>query len=151
MGLRRLVAEEDFQAPPKKLYKIWKETPHHMPNVSPKNLQAVEHHDGDWKSHGHGSVKTWNYTCEGKVEVFKERVEFDDANFKVTLIGVGGDVFKFYKSFQCIWHFIPKGSGTLARITVEYEKLSDDMPDAINYLNFIVDFHRDTNAHLTKA
>ncbi|KAM7271672.1 hypothetical protein ACFE04_030886 [Oxalis oulophora] len=151
MGLRRVEAEEELQGPPEKYYHIWTKTPHNVPDITAKNVQSVEHHDGDWETHSHGSVKTWNYTVDGKIEALQETVEFDDANLKVTHVGVGGDVFKKYKSYRVVWQFIPKGNGTLAKITIEYEKLSDDMPDAINYLNLVVDMHKDIETHLIKA
>ncbi|KAM7270308.1 hypothetical protein ACFE04_029522 [Oxalis oulophora] len=133
MGLRRVEAEEELQGPPEKYYHIWTKTPHHIPDVTAKNVQSVERHD------------------DGKVEAFKETIEFDDANLKVTHVAVGGDVLKIYKSYRVGWQFIPKGNGTLAKITIEYEKLSDDMPDAINYLNLAVDMHKDIETHLIKA
>ncbi|KAM7275593.1 hypothetical protein ACFE04_019019 [Oxalis oulophora] len=149
MGLRRVEADLDLKAPAEKLYNIWRKDPHVMPNISPDILQGVEHHDGHWDDYDHGSHKTWNYTHEGKTEVFKERVEFDDPNLKVRLVGVDGDVFKIYKSYDGIFHFIPKpNGGTLGRITLEYEKLNDDVPDAISYLNFIVEFIRHSDEHL---
>ncbi|KAM7269905.1 hypothetical protein ACFE04_030073 [Oxalis oulophora] len=151
MGLRRVEAEEEFQGSPEKFYHIWRKTPHHTPEITGKNIQSVKHHDGDWDTHGHGSVKTWNYTIEGKDMVLQEKVELDDENLKVTHVGVDGDVFQYYKSFVCGWQYIPKGNGTLVKITIEYEKLSDDKPDAISYINFIIDIHKDIQTHLTEA
>ncbi|KAM7271244.1 hypothetical protein ACFE04_030458 [Oxalis oulophora] len=150
MGLRRIEAEEELQGPPEKYYHTWTKSPQHMPDIT-ANIQSVEHHDGDRETRSHGSVKTWNYTIDGKAEVLEEIVEFDDANLKATHVGVGGDVFKIYKSYRVSWQYIPKGNGTLAKITIEYEKLSDDMPDAINYLNTLVDSNKDIETHITKA
>ncbi|XP_071724930.1 MLP-like protein 328 [Rutidosis leptorrhynchoides] len=148
MGLRRVEAEIDLKSPPQKLYNIWKKTPHRVPHMTPKNIQANEHHDGPWDDHGHGSHKTWNYTLQGKAEVFKERIELDDANLKARHVGLDGDVFKIYKSYAITFQYSPKGTGSLGKITIEYEKLSDDVPDAINYLNFLVECNRDSDEHL---
>ncbi|XP_071724926.1 MLP-like protein 328 [Rutidosis leptorrhynchoides] len=116
--------------------------------MTPKNIQANEHHNDPWDDHGHGSVVTLNYTCEGKAEVFKERIEVADANMKAKHVGVDGDVFKIYKSYVIIFQYTPKGTGTLAKITIEYEKLSDDVPDAIPYLNLLVECNRDSDEHI---
>ncbi|KAM7275454.1 hypothetical protein ACFE04_017320 [Oxalis oulophora] len=149
MGLRKIEAEEEFDAPAEKFYEIWRKRPHHMPDIAPDHIQGVEVHEGDYETHG--SIKSWNYTCEGKPGVFKEKIHFDDENLKITLVGVGGDVFEHYKKYDCIFHFIPKGNGTLAKIIIEYEKISDDMPDPINYFNVNVAFIKDSATHLTKA
>ncbi|KAM7270078.1 hypothetical protein ACFE04_029292 [Oxalis oulophora] len=149
MGLRRVEAEEEFDAPPETLYKLWAKTPQHIPTMTLGKMQAVElHGDEDWEAHGHGSVKTWNYVYDGKIETYKEKIETDDVNLKVTHVGIEGSVFKYYKSVKVIWQFKPKGTGTLTSIMMEYEKLSDDVPDAMGYLNFMVEYHKAIDSHL---
>ena len=43
-------------------YDIWK-TPHHVPHAAGDHIQGVDMHEGDWDSHGHGSIKIWQYTA----------------------------------------------------------------------------------------
>ncbi|GAV73790.1 Bet_v_1 domain-containing protein [Cephalotus follicularis] len=146
----KVEAEVELKSPPEKLYNMFKKESYLVPVASPNNIQAVKVHEGDWETHG--SIKIWNYTSGGKTETFKEKVEFDDENLKVTLVGLEGDVFKYYKSYKGIFHYVPKGEGTLAKVALEYEKLSEDVPDPINeYLDFVVSFTKDMDAHLVKA
>ncbi|GAV67489.1 Bet_v_1 domain-containing protein [Cephalotus follicularis] len=112
----RVVTEVELKSPPEKLYNIFKKEAHIMPAASPNHLQAVEVHEGDWETHG--SIKFWNYTCDGRAETFKERIELDDENLKVTIVGLDGDVFQYYKSYKAIIHYVPKGEGTLAKVAL---------------------------------
>lgn len=58
----KLVSELEINASAEKYYKLFKDQAFHMPNVSPKIIQEVEVHEGDWDNHGHGSIKIWKYT-----------------------------------------------------------------------------------------
>lgn len=57
----KLVSELPINASAEKCYKIFKDNCKHMPNITPKFIQQVDVHDGDWDTHGHGSIKIWNY------------------------------------------------------------------------------------------
>ncbi|GAV67502.1 LOW QUALITY PROTEIN: Bet_v_1 domain-containing protein, partial [Cephalotus follicularis] len=145
----RVETEVELKSPPEKIYNLLKKEAYLIPVASPANLQSIEVHEGDWETHG--SVRIWNYTLEGKAETFKERIELDD-NLKVALVGLDGDVFKFYKSYKAIIHYVPKGEETLAKVALEYEKLSEDVPDPIyKYLDLVVTVTKDKDAHLAKA
>ncbi|CAI0410505.1 unnamed protein product [Linum tenue] len=91
----KLEAEVELHCSPAKFYDMVKNSVHDLPSHSPTHVQAVQVHEGDWDAHG--TVKFWIYTCEGKLEVFKERVEYDDAKKTVKLNGLEGDVMKLYK------------------------------------------------------
>lgn len=58
----KLVSQIEIKAPAEKYYQIFKDKCFHVPNISPKFIQQVELHEDDWENHGHGSIKTWNYT-----------------------------------------------------------------------------------------
>ncbi|KAL0005289.1 hypothetical protein SO802_012850 [Lithocarpus litseifolius] len=58
---------------------------------------------------------------EGESGVFKEKVELDDANRSVTLVGIEGDVMKDYKTFNPIYQVVPKGTASLAKLSIEWE------------------------------
>ncbi|KAA0035388.1 hypothetical protein IC582_024436 [Cucumis melo] len=145
----KFVSELEINAPAEKYYEIFKDKVAHIPNISPTIFQNVEVHEGDWDTHGHGSIKVWNYTLDGKAEVFKEQVEFDDENFAVTLIGLEGDVFEHYKSFQGTYKVVPKGpEHSLAVLTLQFEKLKDDSPYPYKYLDLMHTITKDIEAHL---
>lgn len=83
--------------------------------------------------------------------MFKERIEIDEENKIVKLIGLEGDVFKFYKVYNGIWHITPKPEGCSAKLTIEYEKLDETSPDPHIYLDFITRMTKDIDAGLVQA
>ena len=57
-------------------------------------------------------------TIEGESGVFKEKVELDDANRSVTQVGIKGEVMKDYKTFKPIYQIVPKGTGSLVKLSI---------------------------------
>ncbi|CAK9324084.1 unnamed protein product [Citrullus colocynthis] len=145
----KLVSELELNVSAEKYYKVFKDKVFHIPKICPSIFNKVEVHEGDWDNHGHGSIKIWNYTLDGKPEVFKEQVEFDDKNMAVTLIGLEGDVFEHYKTFKGIYRIVPKDfEHSLAILTLEYEKLKDDSPYPYKYLDLMNKLTKDIEVHL---
>ncbi|KAA0035387.1 MLP-like protein 328 [Cucumis melo var. makuwa] len=143
----KLVSELELNVSADKYYNVFKDKVCHIPNIS-DIINKVEVHEGDWDNHGHGSIKIWNYTVDGKPEVFKEQVEFDDEKLAVTLIGLEGDVFEHYKTFKGTYQVVPKDSEhCLAILTLEYEKLKDDSPYPYKYLDLMNKLTKDIEAH----
>ncbi|XP_041009777.1 MLP-like protein 28 [Juglans microcarpa x Juglans regia] len=145
----KLETEIEIKSAADKYYNIFRSTTHHFPKATPNIIQAVEVHEGDWETHG--SIKFWNYTIEGNAEVFKEKVELDDANRAVTLVGIEGDVMNYFKSFKGTYQVTPKGNGSLVKLTLEYEKLTEEVPAPIKYHNMMVTMTKDIDAFLAKA
>lgn len=58
----KLVSQIDINIAAEKFYKLFKDQSYHIPNKVTPIFQNVEVHEGDWKDHGHGSIKVWNYT-----------------------------------------------------------------------------------------
>ncbi|CAN1174467.1 MLP-like protein 328 [Linum perenne] len=148
----KVEVEAELKSPPAKLYNVLRKTAHEIPDHTPSKIQAIKVHDGDWESHGHGTIKTWHYTFEGKEQTLKERVEFDDANKIMTVNGLEGDVMKLYKVYKGIFEFISKGNGDgVVKAAIEYEKLDPSIPPPTKYLDFVVSFLKDVDAGLVKA
>ncbi|KAB1205735.1 hypothetical protein CJ030_MR7G028080 [Morella rubra] len=145
----KLEAELELKASADKFYSIFRSQAHQVPNATPDIIQHVAVHEGDWETHG--SVKVWKYTVEGKAEVFKEVVEFDDANRAATLVGVDGDVMKIYKTYKGTFQVTPKGDGSLAKLTMEYETLTADAPPPTKYFIMMINMTKDIDAHVVKA
>ncbi|CAN0839679.1 MLP-like protein 328 [Linum grandiflorum] len=148
----KLEAEVELKAPPAKFYNIFRKTAHHVPTHAPSNIQDVKVHEGDWDCHD--TIKIWNYTCEGKQEVFKEKVEFDDANKTAKLVGVDGDVMKIYKVYNVIYHLVPKADDPdrgVCKLTIEYEKLNPDVPPPTKYMDFVVSLTKNLDAGLANS
>ncbi|KAK7836104.1 mlp-like protein 28, partial [Quercus suber] len=96
--------------------------------------------------------KSFKGTYQGKSDlVFKEKVEYDDENRSATLIGIDGDVMQEYKSFKGTYQVVPKGTGSLAKLTIEYEKLSDDVPAPDKYITLMVNVTKGIDELIAKA
>ncbi|KAF2297106.1 hypothetical protein GH714_017464 [Hevea brasiliensis] len=66
-----------------------------------------------------GSTPTPSRSGDGRAEVFKEKIEFDEEKKIVIIIGLEGDVFKICKVLIVTWKLTPKGQGSLAKETLE--------------------------------
>ncbi|XP_065856773.1 MLP-like protein 328 [Euphorbia lathyris] len=144
-----IVAEVELKSGPHAFFKFWKEEAHNTPNHTSSHIKAVKIHHGDGKTPG--SIKIWDYTIDGKKEVFKEMIEVEEEKKMVKLTGLEGDVFKLYKVYNGIWHIIPKGDGYVAKITIEYEKLNPEFPAPHKYLDMVANFTKDIDAGLVNA
>ncbi|KAJ4709984.1 MLP-like protein 28 [Melia azedarach] len=144
----KLETQIEIKTPAEKFYKTWKAQCHNLPNATPDNMHAVEVHHGDWESDG--SIKVWNYSVGGRKETYKEIIETNDETRSVALVGLEGDVFKHYKSWKPIITATPKadGSGSVLTLTLEYEKLNEDVPVPHEYLDFMVRINKDLGEYL---
>ena len=83
---------------------------------------------------------------------FKERVELDDANKAVILHGLEGDVFQYYKSFKPVYQFVHRDEGSnIAKVSIEYEKLSEEVAAPDKYIRLMTNLVKDLDAHFIKA
>ncbi|KAM3705402.1 hypothetical protein ACJW31_03G077400 [Castanea mollissima] len=130
----KLGTEVEIKSTPEKYYNIFKGQAYHVPNAVPDHIQGVDVHE------------------EGKSDlVFKEKVEYDDENRSATLIGIDGDIMQEYKSFKGTYQVVPKGTGSLAKLTIEYEKLSDDVPAPDKYITLMVNVTKGIDELIAKA
>ncbi|XP_022985354.1 MLP-like protein 328 [Cucurbita maxima] len=93
--VEELSREVEIKAAATEFYNIFTHHSFNLPNIS-QPIQKVDVHDG-------------NYTIDGKAEIYKEREEFDDNDLLISMIGVGGDMFKYYKAFDVIFQVVPRG------------------------------------------
>ncbi|KAL6186939.1 hypothetical protein ACLB2K_043057 [Fragaria x ananassa] len=147
----KIEAEFEITAPADKFYNIFKSEAHHIPNTSQTGtITGVAVHEGDWETEG--SIKIWSYSIEGEVGTFKEKVEHDDVNKAITVNGLEGDVFQYYKTFKGIYQFIQKDDGSnIAKLTLEYEKLSEEVAVPDKYVRLMTNLVKDLDAHFVKA
>ena len=89
---------------------------------------------------------------DGKQEVFKERRENDDENMTVTLRGLEGHVMEQLKVYDVSFQFIQKSpSDIVCKITMIWEKRTDDSPEPINYMKFVKSLVADMDHHVIKS
>ncbi|WZZ10056.1 hypothetical protein YC2023_095977 [Brassica napus] len=141
------VTEVPLKGTVEKHYKKWRSENHAFPEAIGHHIQNVIIHDGEWDSHG--AIKTWNYTCDGKPEVFKERREIDDEKKTVTFRGLEGHVMEQLKVYDVILEFIPKSEdGCVCKITMIWEKRNDEFPEPSNYMKFVKSMVADMDDHV---
>lgn len=89
---------------------------------------------------------------DGKEHIAKEIVEvIDDENKLVSYKVIEGDLLNEYKRFKVIVQSVPKGQGGLIKWTMEYEKLSDDIPPPEKLMEFCLHATKDIEEHLINA
>ncbi|KAI9169739.1 hypothetical protein LWI28_017023 [Acer negundo] len=127
----KLEAVIEIKASAEKYYNIVKAQCQHLPNIASTNVLGVDLHE------------------EGRKESYKEKVEIEDENLSVTLVGLDGDVFKNYKSWKATFQATPKGEGSsVIKHILAYEKLNEDVSVPNAYLDFMVNVTNDIASHL---
>lgn len=62
-----------------------------------------------------------------------------------------GDLMEHHKAFKFTIQATPKGKGSVVHLTLEYEKLHENIQDSYSMLEFAVGMFRDIDAHLMKG
>lgn len=87
-------------------------------------------------------------STDGKEKVSKEIIEaIDKENKTITYKAVEGDLLELYKTFKFIIQFDTKGGNNMVRVTLEYEKLSKDVPDPNSLMDFCLNVFKDMEAY----
>ena len=118
-------------------------------DIAPHHLHKMDVHEGDLDTSG--SVKQLTFAVGDTVETLKERIEFDDENKKITYFILEGDLMKHYKSYKVILQVTAKGSGSLVKWTLVYEKVSQSAPEPTKYRDLMVNLTKDIETHLVQA
>ncbi|TKY68677.1 MLP protein 31 [Spatholobus suberectus] len=142
----KVVTEIEIRSSAVQFFNVFANQLHNLQNIS----GGVHHgklHEGDW--HDIGSVKSWTLTTEGKVETMKESIEaIDEENKLITFKFFDGEIGKNYKLFRLHVQGIDKEEGgSIAKWTIEYEKLNEDIPPPYRYLDVITTTTTDIDAH----
>lgn len=150
MGLRgKLVGQIEIKSDGDVFHEIFRHRPHHISDMSPEKIQGVDLHDGEWGTAG--SVVYWNFTHEGKRKGAKCIVEgIDEGKKSVTFNVVEGDIAESYKVFKSSVHVDTNGENNTVTWTIEYEKMKEDVPDPLSYLEFALHLVRDIEAYHLK-
>lgn len=61
-----------------------------------------------------------------------------------------GDLLTHYKSYKATVKTTPKPDGGSVKVSVDYEKLNEDVPAPDKYLDFVVNVVKDIDAHILK-
>lgn len=143
----KLETDVELKASAAQFHEVFWGRPHHISNVSPDKIQACELHDGEWGKVG--SIICWNYVHDGEAKVAKEVIEaVDPDNNSITFRVIDGDLMKEYKSFVVKIDVTPKGEGSVAHWTLEYEKLHDAIAHPETLVDFCVEVSKELGEHL---
>ncbi|KAI3897468.1 hypothetical protein MKX03_033219 [Papaver bracteatum] len=142
----KLVTASEVNYDADKYYEIWKNH-EDLPNVTPHipSVNVIEGHGTT-----SGCVKEWNYLLEGKNLHVHEKTIYNDETRTKHHSAIGGDIMKVYKKFVVTLVVNPKANrhGSIVSWTIEYEKLHEDYPFPIDYLQFFQFQIEDVNSHL---
>ncbi len=83
--------------------------------------------------------------------ITRRRSKQTNENKSVTLTALDGHALNIYKNYKAINQIVPKSEGDSVKVTLEYEKLNENVPPPTKYLDFIVDVFEVIDAHLLKA
>ncbi|XP_028752497.1 MLP-like protein 28 [Neltuma alba] len=139
-----------LNASAQKFHEMFTSNPHHIANISPAKIKSVTKLQGDFAKAG--SIVVWNYVLDGKDRVAKDVIEaVDSAENLIIFRVIEGDLLKHYKSFKFIIQVSPKAKGSVAHVTLEYEKLHGRIPDPHTVMQLATELSREIDASLTQG
>ncbi|XP_019188179.1 PREDICTED: kirola-like [Ipomoea nil] len=146
MGLKgKLVAQVEISFHGDLYYEIFREKPHHLPSMT-SLIHAV---DGQWGTQGCTII--FKYTQDGKTEMVEHVMEtIDDEKKILKYRAIKGDVLKSYKSFVVICQVDTNDDDNFVTWTMVYEKLKEEIPEPLTYLEYFIKFTKEMDNHHAK-
>ncbi|XP_059308777.1 MLP-like protein 43 [Lycium ferocissimum] len=146
MGLNgKLVASLEVKCGGHLFHDLYQTSCHHVSNIIPEKIHHFNIHEGDDMKAG--SVIGWKFNHNGKVNVTKQLIEaIDDEKKSITWKVIEGDTLVQYSAFTITASF----ENNWATWTFVYEKKTEDTPEPISLLGFLLDVTKDIEAHLHK-
>ncbi|GKA87983.1 kirola-like protein [Tanacetum coccineum] len=127
-------------------HELWKANPHKVTEASPTCIQNCQVHEGELGTVG--SILFWNYIHDDKERVAKTLIhDIDEEKKSVSFKILEGDLLELYKTFEIKVHVDTNGSDNLVTWTVEYEKLSPNVPDPDTLMDFYTKLTKDIETH----
>ncbi|OIW01981.1 hypothetical protein TanjilG_14012 [Lupinus angustifolius] len=147
----KISTEVEINIPAQELFNLFAKKLHDLQHITDRIHEGKVHHGDDW--HSGDSVKHWSYTIDDKVITSKEKIEFIDEEKKsITFDLFEGDVSQYYKILKINLQVIDKDDGgAIAKWTVEYEKVDENVEPPNGYLEFLTKITKDSNHHLLNA
>ncbi|KAK9115279.1 hypothetical protein Syun_022076 [Stephania yunnanensis] len=141
--------ESEINCPADKMYDLFKNHLTQLPILFPEIFKSAEVLEGDGKSIG--SVRHWTYlihhTSDEVLEVTEKITEVDDENKSLTFSALEGDVLKTYKRFHGKVTVTPKGTGSLVKWHIIYDKENEDDPHPHPYLDIVQGLNKKFEQH----
>ncbi|KAJ4950664.1 hypothetical protein NE237_027496 [Protea cynaroides] len=134
-----------------KYFDGWKDIGALFSKAIPDDIHKSEVHEGDGRSVG--SINSYCFVLGGNtVASIKAKAEtIDEENKTVTFSACGGHHEELYSKYTLNVQVLTKHGKNLVKGTVEYEKLNEEIPEPINYLDVAIKFAKGLDAHLLQA
>ncbi|KAG8382762.1 hypothetical protein BUALT_Bualt05G0111000 [Buddleja alternifolia] len=123
-----LVSQISIKSDGDVIIELFRDKPHHLPNICPDLIESVDLHSGQWGVVG--SVVIWKYLLEGKKGVVsKDIIEATDEKKKsVTYNLMEGDLQEHYKTMKFTISVDTSEEDDVVTLIFEYEKNTEDVP-----------------------
>ncbi|GMI87640.1 MLP-like protein 31 [Hibiscus trionum] len=145
--IRKMERQVVIESPADKFYDAFRTKARWIPKMSNGIMTDGKLVQGDWNTVG--AIRLWSYVSQGKTEMVKELYEsVDDKNKKMVFKMVEGQVLSYYKSWRTVFNIMPFGQGSLVKWSMEFEKQNDDIPDPVEYADFLVTLAKNIDAYL---
>nr|GLL32918.1 kirola-like [Ipomoea trifida] len=137
MGLKgKLLGQIEISINGDLFHEILGARPHHLPSMTSVVLAV----DGQWGTQG----------C-GKTEIGESFMDtIDDEKKMVKYRVVKGDILKSFKSFIITCEVETNGDGNFVIWTVVYEKLKEEIPEPLTFMEYLFTLTKETVDHLAK-
>ncbi|XP_043695147.1 MLP-like protein 43 [Telopea speciosissima] len=152
MGLSgKLSVEMEIKSSANKYFHGWIDHGALFSKAIPDDVHKSEVHEGDGKSLG--SINSYCYVLDGdKVVSTKGKMEaLDEVNKSITLNMFEGHVRELYSKYKLHVQVFTKDGKNFVKCIIEYEKLSEQVLEPINYLEVTTKFCKGLDAHLLQA
>ncbi|XP_049407728.1 kirola-like [Solanum stenotomum] len=142
----KLISQTEIKGCKDLFHEMFKNKPHHLPNVAPQTIQATDLHEGNWGTID--AVINCNFTVQGQEKVVKVSIEdIDEEKRLVTYKIFEGNLMEQYKAFKVTLHIENEEENNLVIWTIQYEKQNEDVPEPFSYLQMAVNLTKDVDAH----
>nr|GMC79632.1 kirola-like [Ipomoea batatas]GMD58999.1 kirola-like [Ipomoea batatas] len=146
MGLKgKLLGQIEISIHGDLFHEILAARPHHLPSMTSVVLAV----DGQWGTQG--CTTTFKYTQGGKTEIGESFMDtIDDEKKTVKYRVVKGDILKSFKSFIITCEVETNGDGNSVTWTVVYEKLKEEIPEPLAFMEYLFTLTKESVEHLAK-
>ncbi|XP_062150072.1 MLP-like protein 423 [Alnus glutinosa] len=144
----KLDVEVEVKSHADKFWASIRDSPTILPKAFPNDYKSIEILEGDGKSVGTVRLITYG---EGSplVKVSKEKIEaFDEGKRTLSFSVIEGDLLNYYKVFKCHITVVPKGAGSLAKWSSEFQKATEEIPDPHVIKDFVVKNFQELDAYV---
>ncbi|XP_016440471.2 kirola [Nicotiana tabacum] len=146
MGVKgKLIASVEVKCGGHPIHDIFHTNTHHICNISPGKIQKFDIHEGETVKVG--SIVNWKYNDDGKDKICKQVIEAVDHEKKsITWKVIGGDLLELYNSFT----ITTSHDHQWTTWTFVYEKKTEEIPEPLVLLGFVLHVTKDIECHLLK-